>query len=431
MTTRPTTEPPNWANGGSAVRTPPPSASKQLTGWLFKEPVPFNFLNWWWYSAWTWLTHFATSSSKRLSLHDAVENMAVGDTVIVDEYDADHFRGEQLIGIASGGASWLHVDVSGDGVFYFDSTGPLIGVKRSDLTTQYATAPYAAPTAAVARVLCDGEHLAITNGTEIKLYDAQAGGAVLWTYDHGATVNDIAMDGTHVYLVGDTSGGIELRAISIATGLAVWSYDHDGNLEAVATNGRQVFISGAASAHGSGAHMRAVIAATGADLANEGGLGLDASGMSWDVVDANRPAHAQGLATDGSGLLVCGLSAGAQRVQTRSVVDGSSIATGFTTASAIPRVTIDDRGIYATDTTGTPKGIIALERDTLALAWKGETDGLPFGVATDGAAVFACYTSTVAVQLEKIARGNRARLWRRVDPGDDYLPCRQLIVPED
>lgn len=421
---RPTIPVPNWADGGSAVKTPIPDASKRAVGWLFQDPPPFNFLNWFWNALFQWVFHLSLSSSKFDTLHAAVNALAVGDTAIVDEWDGANFPGETLINVVTATVP-QEVSVSGRSVAYNDGGGIKL-VDRADLTTDLNAAAFAT-TIAFNRVITDGVFVIIAGSGGVEAFDHDAGGAPLWTHVHGATVNDIAMDGTHVYLVGDSgTGAHHARALLLSTGAIVWSYDHDANLEAVATTGRQVFVAGAASGHASGATMRALDAADGFDVADEGGTGLSGTFMTWDLVDANGPTVRGQLAADRRGLLVVGMSGGTNRIQIRDAATGASIR--FLDNPGSAQVEVDQRFVYGIDAV-TPflSRIIAWDKATGARVWVSGTEEDWNAVRSDGAAVFI----TAALTIQKVARGNRARIWRRVDPADDYLPARQLIVPED
>jgi len=433
MTTRPTDPTPEWASSGTRTT---PSASKRILGWIFQEPVPFDWLNWWLYTAWIWLEHFATSASRWATLHQAVEGMAIGDTAIVDEYDGASYPGEELLAIASGGNLWSSVDVSGDGVFYADNSlippAP-VGVKRSDLTTQYGALAYIGPGNPISRLVCDGRYVVVAAVGNVYVWDAQAGGAALWTYAHGGQINDIAIDGTHVYLVGDPGGGgFTARAVLLATGALVWSYDHGAALESVATDGRRVFIGGAASSHASAATIRCLVASNGYDAANEGSTGLDTTDTAWDQAYPSPPARYGQLATDGRGLLVVGRSGGANRIATLSTGDGGVLALGGVPNPYVPPVAVDDRWIYSQHLgLGTLGRVVAYSKDTLQPVWVSETDAQLNYMISDGAAIFLTASTGSPQQLIKLARGNGPRIWRRVDPADDHLVLRQLIVPGD
>lgn len=430
MTTRPTDPVPNWADTGTRTV---PSTSKRTAGWIFTDPPPFDFVNWFWGVVGDWVLHLSTSSSRFPSLEAAAKALAIGDTGIVDEWDGASFPGEELITVALGGVTGASaISVSGRSVCYaFDGT-TLELKERSDLTTNAAAAAFVPTAATIRRTLNDGKFIAIAVGNFVELFDHDLGGAPIWNYDHGAQVNDIAMDGTHVYLVGDAGTGTHhARAILISTGLSAWDYDHQANLEAVATDGRRVFVAGAASGAASGATMRALNATNGNDAANEGGTAADTEDIAWDLVDANGATSRGQLATDGRGLLVVGMSAGTNRVQTRSTGDGTSIAFGALTGGSIPPVDVDQHYVYGMMTVGADQRILAFEKHTLALAWVSETADDYTLIATDGGALFATLDNSPPFQLAKIARGNDTRLWRRVDQADDYLRMRQQIVPVD
>lgn len=430
MSVRPTDPVPNWADSGTRTT---PSTPERDSGFAVLDIPPFDWVNWFWGVIADWVSHLATSASKFASLHDAVTALAIGDTGIIDEHDGASFPGASLITVALANTA-TGIDVSGRSVSYIDGApGTLKLVERSDLTTDVNAAAFTVTAGVLRRTLTDGKYVAVITGNRVELFDHDAGGAALWSYDHGAAVNDIAMDGTNVYLVGAAGTGTHhARAIVIATGLSAWDYDHGGVLQAVATDGRRVFIAGAASAFGSGATMRALNASNGFDAANEGGTGLDTAGIAWDLVDANGPSTFAQLAVDGRGLLVVGMSAGTNRIQLRAVANAASLGFLDLTGANVPRVAVDQRFVYAIDLVAYVNArVIAWEKRTGARAWISGDDQDFNQVASDGAALFASLASTATFELAKLARGNRARVWRRVDVADDYLPARQLIVPAD
>lgn len=437
MSTRPTVPLPDWATDpGAEIETP--DGNQRQNGWAFKQPVPHEWMNWFWNAVYLWLDHFSQSASRFEALEDAVDTLDVGDTCVINEHDAATFPGEQLIGIASGANTWSSADVSGLSVVYADLGGSfdINVVDRADLTTAIPASALTPPPGPATRVITDGKFVAVAAGNLVYLYDHDVGGAALWSYDHGATVNDICMDGTHVYLAGDAGTGTHhARAIILeggSAGTSAWDYDHGASLESCATDGRRVFVGGAASSHGSASTVRALIASNGFDAANEGGTGLDTTDTAWDQAYPNPPSTWGQMAVDGRGLLLVGRSGGAQRIAALAVGDGGILTLGGLGSPTIPRVAIDDAYIYSQDLgLGVNGRIVAYRKDTIQPVWVSESDEPFNSVASDGAAVFAAAGSTGSIQLEKMTRGNRSGIWRRVDPADDYLPFRQLIIPAE
>lgn len=413
---------PVWATSGTT--TPEPSAQRQATGWEFRQSPPFNFFNWWMNRVYQWILHFSRSCARFDTLEDAVAGLTPGQTGIVHEYDLDQAPGTVNVPVDTG-ANVISLDVSGTAVVYAEvGAGNIVSVSRADLTTVLATY-VKSNVGANLIVRTDGRRTVLAYGNFVELFDAVTG-ASLWDYDHGAAVSDVCMDGVNVYYVGNTSGGIEARALSMATGASVWAYAHGANLNTCACNGNQVFIAGSASPSPSGATIRALQALNGRDAANEGGTGPCLTGVAWDDVQPVVQASGELLATDGR-FLYCAYSAAAPaQVEVRGCYDGE-IVVSKALPSTLSSICVDHEFVFCCSTTTFQTW--ALDKRTLAMAWQWLHTADIFSAATDGAAAFAASTTASGISLARLFRGNRATLWQRVDPADRHLPYRQLILP--
>lgn len=353
---------------------------------------------------------------------------------VVDEYDGNHAPGT-IHTDTDVGHPVTSVGVSGAAVVYC-SSGQLIGhAVGRDTTTAIASYDLAGAATfdVYSRIITDGSRYTICSyGQFVECFTYA--GVHVWTYDHGAQVYDIAMDGTRVYLVGAIgTGSHHARALTLVAGAGVWDYRHSaaGSLYAVATNGRQVFVAGTASSYASGATIRALEATTGNDAANEGGTAADTLGLAWDDVQAT-PIGAWGmtLCTDGPSLFVGYSAAAARQVERRGANDGTILASAEIPTENVLCIAVDQRYLFAAHDGA--DAVVAFEKQTLSRAWRWlEPAANPINaVASDGFAVFAgC--DVAARRLTRLYRGNSSTLCRRCDPADDSLPYRLLLVPQE
>ncbi len=415
---------PVWATSGTT--TPEPSAQRQATGWEFRQSPPFNFFNWWMNRVYQWILHYSQSCARFDTLEDAADGLTPGQTGIVHEYDLDEAPGTVDVSVNTG-VNVVSIDVSGRAVVYAElAAGAIRAVARADLTTVLAT--YVKSNVGLNTVVrTDGRWTVLAYGNFVELFDAVTG-ASIWDYNHGAAVNDVCMDGTNVYYVGATSGGIEARALAIATGLSVWAYAHGATLYACACNGNQVFIAGLASPSPSGATIRALQALNGRDAANEGGTGPCLLGIAWDDVQPVTQNSDGTLASDGRFLYCAYPAAAPAQVEVRGCYDGEVVASKVL-PDAASSIAVD--GEFVVCCSFASFQAWALDKRTLAMGWQWLHTAALAECATDGAAAFVCSTTASGVSIARLYRGNRATLWQRVNPDDRHIPYRQLIVPHE
>jgi len=448
-TTRPT-DLPTWAsapvNPADDVKEPP--ASKQAGGWLFEEPPPYNFVNWFWNRVASWAQHFSATASRFEQPEDAVENAGpvlagavfpVGGTCLV-KGDEDNIPGATHTADAAAlGASGGTVAASGRSfaVQFGDpdagGAGDIEVFRRDGTGTKISTILAAATR--TPRLLNDGVHVAWADGNSIRLNNHDNGTSVYSVALAPGAINDIAWTHDRIYVVGTFASG-QLKAINRLTGATIWSYDHNADLHSVAVYGNQVFVAGDASGHGSGATIRSVRASDGFDNAGEGGLGTDA--LQWDAVQGTPSTLQHMLAADGRGLYV----GQGQEVDVRGLADGlvvDSITTPFT--DDVRSVNIDhERLVVGTSNRTTGGGgsgaLHVFDRDTLAQVWRyrdGAGDTRIHDTATDGHALFVAQEIGLANTLPRLYRGTRTGWWQRVDPSTSAAlaigALRQLLIP--
>ena len=422
MAAKPSTQP-EWGSAGDAEIVIP-ATSKQQKGWVVEKPA-HEWWNWWMNLVYQWLVYFDLTTARWTTLESFVAASAAGDTGIVDEYDLGTQPGTQAAIRSTSYAAGAGIDCDGERVIVGGTGGSQpFSTSRTDIASDNVT--YARTNSGtITQCLIDGTYAVVAYDRYVECFNASTGSS-LWVYDYGATntVNDIAMDGTRVYAVGDKSTS-QLVAITIAGGGAgteAWNYNHNADLESVATDGFRVYVAGAASGHASGANLRSVIASNGKDNNNEGGNGADAV-QAWDIVTTNAVNWRHCVATDGTHLAI-GYPTGAQHLEVRSCASGNTIASAPMGGNDARGVAIDHELILFSDTNG---DLYAVDKRTLAHRWLyNPATSTAFGVATDGAAVFI---SKGDGDAERVVRGNRPQLWRRVATTDDHLPMRQQAIP--
>lgn len=420
----------DWGTNAVAIGAPyapaRPTDTQIAQGYPSGEPVPAEEFNWFLYMIGRGLLpRFET-------LEDAVAGMTDGSSAaieqacLVDESDLTSAPGTAHT-TTDTGQNVNSVAVTGKSVVIMHDLSNGVISRERDTTTAVAT--YTKTNAGNnSRVCSNGEYVALAYGNFVELFDHDTG-VSQWVYDNGAAVSDICMDGTHVYLVGQAAGA-QAKALTLAAAAVTWSYDHNANLASVCTNGRQVFVAGAASGHGSAATLRAIIAADGTDAANEGGNGVDATGGSWDLTPNAITGNEQ-IATDGRCLYVID-SGAAAHLTVRGCADGVTLTSRNISGLATERsISVDQDLVAVAWIDGAGNDIVTTFRKfDLSMVWNWQPAASTINsVATDGCAVFAGIDTGGGSSLIRIYRGNRAAVWRRVTPGDDYLPMRQLIIP--
>jgi hypothetical protein len=433
-TTRPT-DTPEWAtapSGGATVDEPP--GGLQARGWIPFNKPPSGFVNWAWNRFSDWAAHFASLSSSFPTLQDAVEApltapLNVGDSCLIDEIETVVPGAVELdVATTAGIAPVFGVTSGGQYLVYVASAPQIFRVVERDGSAVIRTWAPTNPFTTLHDIKTDGVDVIFSyddaTTTTVECFDITTGLAK-WTVTPIAVstfFSNLAIDDERVYLVGDTPAQ-ELVVLNKSTGATVYVYDHSGvataPLRSVATNGRLVFVAGDASGHASAATLRGIIAATGFDVGNEGGLGADATGVAWNQVQANLTGANRSMDTDGSTLYVI------QNVGVNAALSVRGCGSGAEAANVAIR---NNSGSCWVDqdyiVTSSSAEITALAKTSLAEAWLGAAPGGFLWAITDGTAVFASGGN-------RLARGNlRPQRFRRVDPtAEKSLPMRQLIVP--
>jgi len=429
--------PPHFADAVGHETVTKPSDTFLGHGYAPDEPLAAEHLNWYLQAMAQWLASlsgglvFPTPEAAIAALIDSQTSLPTYVPCIIDEYDADQRPGSVKTSVIPVGVA-LSVDVSGRSVVWCVSGSAVALAKERDLTTAVAT--YNLAGAAVitseSRVITDGIYTLVSYDTFVDCFGHDSG-TLLWTYDHGAAVYDIAMDGTRVYIVGELgTANKHARGVTLATGVQAWAYRHSAGagdaLYSVATNGRQVFVAGEDSSYASGATLRALEASTGNDATNEGGTAADTTGMAWNDVQVSQIVRGKCLATDGRSLFLGYADTAARELEKRGCDDGTIVAS-VELADSCTSVAVDQRYVFTSDDAD---HVIAFEKD-LTRAWQyiGAETGAK-QVVSDGSAVFMTDFTGLAGLVKRLYRGNTAETWRRVNTAHNHLPFRQLIIPQ-
>ena len=435
---KPSTSYPTWATDGAADIDTPPTQEQDL-GWVFEDIPPAGYFNWKWNLDGQWLTWLATALPVVDTLEDGVDELTVAPKLaIIDENDRDKIPGNTNGDGGTVATNVADVCATGDGVIYAHTAGadPLRLVSRADMGTVIRSFTKTGAASAVNRIVTDGIRVYACYGQIVEAWTI-ATGASVWTYDHGASVLDLAVYDGRLFLVGLTGTGTKhARALLAATGTIEWSYQHSaaGQLSScVAVHGRLI-VGGDASSFASGAHLRALQYATGNDATNEGGTAADTTGVAWNVVLGGVVATRM-LATDGRKfyLSVFGTSV----LGVYGIADGagpqvSKTITGVTFAA----IACDHEYAYVVGEDAGPDGwCYCLDGATLAARWRyyADNDNVR-SVSSDGAAVFVGLQATALDPVIRLVRGNTPGIFRVPTLGgggsERFQVNPRAIVPE-
>lgn len=411
---------PDWGSAAAGADIVEPPDAVQAAAWAAKDRPGYKTVNWAWNDLMKWIAHFSASSSRFLLSEDAIDAPATSPLVAGDTYMLHESDLATLPGAAQGSIGPLStIDAAAtDGKFMIIKKGVVIEAYPRDggaLAVTY-TPPAASGFVAVAT---NGVHVVAANGNKIEVWEID--GTHLWTFDHGAVVNDVAIQGDLVFFVGVVTAGIAARARSIVGDSTTWSYDHDADLLAIAVAGRYCFLAGAVSADASSATLRGIVAADGKDLANEGGNGT--AEFTWDATPTANTKRFT-LAADGHAVYLR-QGAGGTTLEARGAADGL-VANLRTIPEAIVSLDVDQQYVIVTGATA----IRAYRKTDFAFAWGYDIPGADQPAAqavTDGARVFLAHVQGGT----RIVRGNRPGMWTRLAAGDVGAPYSLLSLPSE
>jgi hypothetical protein len=357
----------DFANSAAVGNISQPLPAILSGGWLAGLKPPHEWVNWWWNLVGKWIAWF-DGGGVGTPYNDPA-------TAYADLADGEFCRVLDATAPSAGGTSYGTttigsdvLDMDGDGVYYYVLTGTT-GRRRTRLSPHTVSGVYTKTNAGASNsIASDGKVVVMSYGNYVEAFEPT--GASRWVYNHGAGVKDVCIYAGKVYAVGLADGaGHELVCIDQVAGTKTWGYQHNGVLQAVCAGSARVFIAGAASAHASGATLRAVNASDGKDAINEGGRGIDTNGRSWDKVQATAQTSPHTLATDGQHLY-CGYpSAAAKELDVRGVGDGEVVfdkVLSYTVAS----VCVDPVGVLVATNNATDGYLWSLDRKTLSTQWQ-------------------------------------------------------------
>jgi hypothetical protein len=486
------TDLPRWAEAPtdpSYVIEPP--TSKQEAGWLFKDPPPFQLVNWMWRQLTRWAQHVADTGSRFIdpevafgaSLPGQAAPMAPGldydeqfgyvegGTCLIegtlgnkrDGFSSALWSGipgnneiEATIGTGDNGPQAILVATGRSVIAVQKIAGPAVDedpanqyrvVRLSrDLSTVVRTYYTGAPGEHIHAMISDGVEVCFAVNSAVKLYDHDTG-ALLWSATvpgTGQIVKGLAWDADRVWAV-SANAGAELHKITRSTGGGTWNYNHGGALWSIAQYGTRLFVAGAASSHASGANFRCVEAVNGFDATNEGGRGVDTNHVcAFDLVLPTPVIQGRrSMVTDGCALWTAQGSTLNRRDLLSGVVTTSRDLNATLATGNIKQLDYDQDYIYAMTTAAPNIGgraigasVIALTPATLSTAWG--WNAWPLGAMAIGSDCHALFVSSGSA-FRRVYRGTTTQLWKRIWPGPRtggalgpapvVAPKRQVLIP--
>lgn len=423
----------DWDSSNTNVDVPP--GALIASGWHDGDIPPAGVVNWAWKTIGLNLAYVATAPPVYESLPAALaDNVADGDTFIVDEvtgYPLCELNDtKSLPGAAS---AYPCIDVCSTGlhmvVFELGAAAAYRYLRTYTASLSLQTTYTKTSAGTNARCITDGTYTILAYGTHVECFNATTG-ASIWDNSHTAAVADIAFLGKdYVVVVGNrTAGNITMRIYALTDGASAATFDHGAHLYAVCVNGNMIYVAGAASAFASLSTLRA-LRWTSASLKGydtECGLTADTTGFCWDAVGTDV-VSTRCLCTNGRSLYAGYASGATYAIEKISLAIGQPYDQTYGSPNFdVQTLRIDqDYLIAAYNVTATglgkveafdPVSMIPIARYTAAA-------GISIYVAeTDGARIFFGREIAAAGQsLGYLYRGNRPQIFRRVDPYDTSL----------
>ena len=396
---------PKWATGGSALE---PSEGKKIAGWVGVGERPgFKTFNWLARTTYEWLLNLSISSASYANVNEFIESAEPGDAGFIVPSYGTQAPNETIQTVAAG----TIVSVSTDGAYFVIATTSSITIRpRTDLT---ATTRTFTPTitGTILKAISNGKYLALVRGQNIEIFLRDTGVSV-GSYDHGATITDVAIDSTRAYIVGIKVGAITTRAITLSTAALAWSHSHDATLNCVVTDGLRVYVGGNAAGASAdstvGSHVVALTAASGA--------------VEWSQTDV-AVAGPERMATDGEELFNVYSTTG---IRKRHCTNGKISQT--TTLGTILAIEIDHDYLFMSVPNGVyivPRGVNLSGSAAISLYIEAENVG---GIASDGEFLVLKVNDTGYKTRNRPS--NRPRRWYRADiDTDTFLPYRRVAFP--
>lgn len=443
MATRPSTLP-EWATSGTRTT---PTSGQRVTGFVFKETVPFDLLN-----------------AQLGELGDWVEYLdedgALRETSIVDLDDTDgtvtdidagrpFYVSQSVLGplqrISGVNIGATVVDVCSDGEYIWAVTATALFRLSAEDLTGGGSAFWTAPAGTVACVACAGGIVYVASSASVYAVSRTAG-TTLKTQAIGSTVTRLKTNGAALFL----SRGNYIERWDIVAdptyiaGAANWQYDHGATILDLC-----IF---ASSAVGVGVSDYAVgVAAacvpSGGGATDVGGVVLDDDGADYNIagvfsngvtcysVGSNGRVIAWGR-RDGStdGYISVTGTRGIRSVTEVLIAQYSTqVLTDQTADDDIRRIVVTDRHIIAIDDTSGGSSIYVCDVANGALIGAAVDSGRTARVsliAADVRGIVVGLTTGATNEVERFSDGVGTRLCVRrgaTDPGRS--PYFQLLCP--
>lgn len=292
MSVKPTTGVVEWAVGpGENLSTP--SAARVQAGFAPLVPPASGHLNYVLNNFGAHLAYLQDGPGGFATVQDAIDNL-IAPAASPDNVNQVFVLNGQILGAPSasidpaisGTVAVQDVCATGRFIVWASlSTGPFVAELDGTAAQTFASSHGAGAT----RIATDGRVIVWVTGNWVECYafdEETDTWDQLWDYNHGGTVNDVAICDGRAYIVGAAVANNAARALSLTDGSVVWSFNHGAELKSVAAGNGVVIIAGATSTLASAVEMRALHAATGRDAAGDGANGADTTGKAWNLAVA-------------------------------------------------------------------------------------------------------------------------------------------------
>jgi len=338
---------PQWATGASAV-IETPNSDKIQAGWLEREVPPARFVNWLANNAGAWIGNFASMSGRYASL-DAFAFYAEDDEYgfVQAGYSTPPWLRLAQNNVGSG------INVVDHGGIYIDptitpsdpgmsqrwglavvNTGATPEVRIIDpFGTTGATLTLSSTPTTILAARTNGTQIAVAYDSTLEVFgfvDPTTAPTSVYTFSHGATLTDVDIDRSRVYICGASgTGSFTHRALPLDSATPTWGADHGATVNSIRTDGRQVYIGGNA----------------GTSSFNVAAYGASDGVLAWGSTAPGSIPGAEFMATDGQFLWVAD-SSDLYRLET---VGGTTVATISATVTA---VALTPRHVFLGDAAG-------------------------------------------------------------------------------
>lgn len=403
----------HWGDGGTPYTKTPPSEGKKDTGWAFKQLVPYDELNWRWYTEYLFLKWlYDVVPGEFSTLAEAIPLVAVPRTFRVHPPDAGMYvRFAELLNVQGSGGANTVVDVASDGEqIYYAQLTKAYGADPSDGSKIWAYEYN--PSNNVDKIASDGLNVYVgPNSAQIKLLDP-SDGTLNATAPNGTTGTWADIVANSEWLVSAIGNVAYFHDQVDSTPVLQGSYDHGAAINALAIDDKYAYLGGT---QGTGPYdLRQIKLATQAHV--------------WRVLlpTSNTPTI-NCLVADGDSLFVGtdweSLSGGGNATLWCFNALNGTLRWTYDTTAPVEHITVDDRFLYITDTFDHPH--VFDKRNGQWLDYTGQIDLHVY--AADGLSMIG---TDGANNIMRHSRGGPTRTFMRVR-GDDPTrrPFYNLAIP--